>query len=149
MSTAIAHGENINGQNVVIVEPVGKTIREWFAELPDGYREQALDNYEKYKFSHGINNGTKGSMNFAIGDAFHWDRTPQGEYYWGSVSRHYSAGTPLPKLWQPPTPTPYTPTVEDAISEIAQKIQEMQADIATILALLKPKSIDSDLHTID
>lgn len=136
-NTLIAKGENINGQDVVIVEPTGKTIREWLNELPDGYREQALENHEKY---YKEDDAPKvWNIKDALYYGFDWYETIQGGEYWLNIYEAYGyAKTPLPALSQPEPDLP-EPTQLDRI----------EAKLTEILALLKPKSIDPSLHTID
>ena len=72
-----------------------KTIREWFNELPEPYRSQALENMDDFK-----------ALGFtqSMGEAIHYgikDDTQQGDYYWADVRDHYIIGSPLPEPWQP------------------------------------------------
>lgn len=67
-----------------------KTVKEWFEELPDGYRERALKNL-RY-------NGEEYCMPLAICAGFIWLETSEGENFWGQVVNHYEEGTKLPPL---------------------------------------------------
>lgn len=51
-----------------------KTIKQWLEELPEPYRTQALENYERKQMSH--------SLSLALASAFHWHYTPEGWNYW-------------------------------------------------------------------
>ena len=59
-----------------------KTAREWFAELPDGIREAAIENAEKKGWSVDY---TYESMSAAIGMSFAWRKTTQGFDYWNAL----------------------------------------------------------------
>lgn len=74
-----------------------KTIRERLQELPPGYRERALANYQHKT------DPQAHDMCDAINSAFRWASTPEGQTFWEEVYDHYSdLGSPLPKLpWKP------------------------------------------------
>ena len=58
-----------------------KTIREWLEELPDGYRERALENYDHmYDSVYPID-----GLSDAILDAFLWGGSPEGFEFWNDV----------------------------------------------------------------
>jgi len=76
-----------------------KTIKEWFNELPQGYRERALKNAY-----HSVINRYDSTMAEAICYAFSWRVTPEGYDFWSAVHDHYAKGTPLPRLPQSPNP---------------------------------------------
>jgi len=58
-----------------------KTIREWLEELPDGYRERAIKNYDPdHDDSYIIN-----SLWSAIVITFVWRDTPEGYDFWNAV----------------------------------------------------------------
>lgn len=73
-----------------------KTIKEWLEELPDGYRERALEN---------LNPNVASDLVYSIGDAisgaFIWDCSQEGEDFWSDVYYHYEAPPPPPL---PPLP---------------------------------------------
>lgn len=54
-----------------------KTIRAWLEELPEEYREKALNNYKESKFPEPVP-----SMSKAIWGAFVWNDTPEGHIFW-------------------------------------------------------------------
>lgn len=58
-----------------------KTIREWLEELPDGYRERALKNYDpNYHDGSPIND-----LAGAIAWAFCWGDSPERHEFWCAV----------------------------------------------------------------
>jgi hypothetical protein len=70
-----------------------KTIKEWLEQLPDGYRERALENAE-----YNLLELHRKTMATSIAAGFAWDDTPEGHSFWADVQKHYFAGTPLPPL---------------------------------------------------
>jgi NTP pyrophosphatase (non-canonical NTP hydrolase) len=70
-----------------------KTVKEWLEELPDGYRERALENMcENFK------SVVYESMGDAISGAFTWDETQEGGAFWMDVRYHYDYFALLPPL---------------------------------------------------
>lgn len=67
-----------------------KTIRQWLSELPDGFRELALERvqYPDTKVN---------SMTAAITGGFQWRRNPT-YIFWKNVVNHYQKGYTLPPL---------------------------------------------------
>jgi len=74
-----------------------KTIKEWLMELPDGYRERALENANKY-LAVNTCDVTEVSLLRTINCAFVWKETHEGHRFWKRVKDHYAKGTPLPPL---------------------------------------------------
>lgn len=76
----------------------GKKISEWLQELPDGYRELALANYdEKYSSTQVVKD-----LKTAIDKFCEWDKTPQGCEFWINVSEYlYGESNSLPPLPNP------------------------------------------------
>ena len=72
-----------------------KPITEWLKELPDGYREQALAQYDGEEKS-------SRSIGSAIALFATWEDTIEGQNFWADVIEHYRTGSPLPPL---PSPT--------------------------------------------
>ena len=70
-----------------------KTIKEWFNELPEGYRERAIKNTQER-----LMNTHEPTMVEAICRSFRWRDTPEGAAFWMDVKDHYAKGTPLPPL---------------------------------------------------
>lgn len=70
-----------------------KTIEQWLNELPDGYRERALENVDKDK----LNYPTE-SMRSAL-VTFTWSSSKEGYYFWNAVWNFYRKPLlpPLPK----------------------------------------------------
>lgn len=63
-----------------------KTIKEWFATLPDDIRERAYintpsDHLEYYEEC------SRSTLYAAIGGAFIWYKTPEGYEFWALVAR--------------------------------------------------------------
>jgi len=73
-----------------------KTIVEWLEELPDGYRELAIKNYDP-----NYNGGLPVSdLSDAIFDAFPWRDSPEERKFWLTVwwwARDYGELPPLPE----------------------------------------------------
>lgn len=69
-----------------------KTVREWLNELPDGYRERALANYDD------AYPAPQPNIYEGLGMAFDWKSSPEGEEFWEKVYNHYQKGSPLPPL---------------------------------------------------
>ena len=78
---------------------MSKTTKEWFNQLPDGYRERALANMDEHSKS-----VVHKSMGDAISCAFTWDESQEGAAFWMDVRYHYDYGTPLPPLPQKTKP---------------------------------------------
>lgn len=72
---------------------MGKTIKQWLEELPQGYRERALKNF-KGRSSTRI----YPTMDSALFAAFVWEGTEEKHEFWKAVCNHYFKGMPLPKL---------------------------------------------------
>lgn len=69
-----------------------KTIKEWYSELPDGYRELALKHLSPKNESQ-----IAPSMEQAIKDGFFWSGKPSFAF-WKNVTLHYIKGYSLPPL---------------------------------------------------
>lgn len=76
-------------QNSVSEQP--KTVRQWLKELPDGYRERAI---EQSFFL----DTEEPSIERCITRCIIWEATIEGSKFWKQVHEHYLQGTPLPKL---------------------------------------------------
>ncbi len=72
---------------------MSKTIKEWFNELPEGYRERAIKNTQESRM-----NTHEPTMVEVIYRSFRWSGTPEGHAFWSAVKDHYAKGTPLPPL---------------------------------------------------
>lgn len=71
-----------------------KTIRGWLQELPDGYRERALRNYDpNYHDGSSVN-----SLSYAISVAFDWEDAPEGYDFWSAVEYWATPTANLPPL---------------------------------------------------
>src|SRR5690625_2569316 len=82
-------------QSVADNEPTEeKTALEWLEDLPDGYRERALENYDyMYDGIYPI-----GGLSDAILDSFHWRSTPEGHKFWKTVYEWALGYVELPPL---------------------------------------------------
>ena len=74
-----------------------KTIKEWFNELPDGYRALALKN--AIDFNENVINIDCKDICEAMSVAFIWDHTIEGHDFWSKVYDHY-----FPRPSHPPLP---------------------------------------------
>ena len=57
-----------------------KTPEQWFNELPDPYKEQAIFNIEKH-----LKSTEHATIHDALIEAFRWEQTKQGHYYWADL----------------------------------------------------------------
>jgi hypothetical protein len=87
---------------------MSKTIKEWFNELPEGYRERAIKNTQESRM-----NNIWPTMSEAIYGAFNWSLAPERFNFWICVHDHYEKGTPLP-----PMPNSYGSKHEQAVSPV-------------------------------
>lgn len=62
-------------------EPQPKTIRQWFEELPEPYRGEAMENCKALN-GDGVLNSDESLMSDSLRRAFTWDDTKQGGQYW-------------------------------------------------------------------
>lgn len=86
-----------------------KTAKEWFEQLPEPIRTQAINNLDadssKKEFE---------QFHVAVGHAFNWELTEQGTDYWNNIFNRAYMGEFTPNLngWIPVSER--LPTVEDA-----------------------------------
>ena len=70
-----------------------KTYVEWFNELPEPYRTQALENVRSGSCRHYGHDAEDTTMYVSIASAItstmHWERTPQGHQYWNDIYDKY------------------------------------------------------------
>jgi len=64
---------------------VSKPILEWFEELPEPYRSQAIENTKKFYEGKRLDLLEKESLIKAILAGFVWDTTEQGHGYWSKL----------------------------------------------------------------
>ncbi len=69
----------------------GKIVR-LLKTLPAPYNDQALKNYDETFYEKGI---PVENNNDAVGWAFDWTKSPEGEEYWMKLRRHLENGEPL------------------------------------------------------
>lgn len=60
-------------------EPQPKTIREWFEELPEPYRSEAIDNCKRC-------DNEEVSLPDALQAGFNWSTSKQGHSYWSKLN---------------------------------------------------------------
>jgi hypothetical protein len=75
-----------------------KTILEWYEELPEPIRSQAIANYDPI---YRDNNSEANSLRNAIIDGFSWGRSTEGFDYWNDIDNkalavHYDKSTNPP-----------------------------------------------------
>jgi len=91
---------------------MAKTIKEWLMELPDGYREMALENMYEENKSIVVRN-----MEDAINRAFTWEESQEGDVFWLAVYNHYFISRPLPPLpGQKPNPLKSNEQIFDEVA---------------------------------
>jgi hypothetical protein len=88
-----------------------KTVKEWLMELPDGYRERALENMYEENKSIVVRN-----MEDAINRAFTWEESQEGDVFWLAVYNHYFISRPLPSLPQSPNPLKSNEQIFDEVA---------------------------------
>jgi len=71
------------------------TVREWIEQLPDGYRERALEQCVRSDY-------LCDSMRQALDFFADWRETEEKRGFWWDVYNHYLNGTPLPPLPEQP-----------------------------------------------
>lgn len=62
-----------------------KMISKWFEELPEPYKTQALENWDRIEQP----DTNCPHMSNALGMAFFWDETPQDHEYWHRLYLEY------------------------------------------------------------
>lgn len=67
---------------------MNRHILEWYKDLPEPYRSQAIENY-----SSNFWNSQANSITQAIHNGFKWSRSPQGLTYWQTVFVKLGNGT--------------------------------------------------------
>lgn len=92
-------------------------ILELLETLPEPYSKQAIENYDPSFYSENV---TISDRNEALGWAFDWSKSPQGEEYWMALRRHLERGEPLPGNDE------NTIAVEYIIRERKHKIEDME-----------------------
>jgi hypothetical protein len=74
-----------------------KTIKKWYKQLPDGYRERALENLDPIRTKVKVE-----SLHKAIQAGFYWNGNKEGLAFWVKVYDFYRGLERLPPL--PPLP---------------------------------------------
>lgn len=88
--------------------PVTKTAADWFEDLPDGYRERALSNAEKFPIPGVPSDEHFPSLSLAISGGFLWTVSPEGVDFWLNLNRHLINGGAysIPALPEEPAQEP-------------------------------------------
>jgi hypothetical protein len=89
-----------------------KTVKEWLNELPEEIRERAISNAEA---SGWVNAGCMRAGD-AIGCAFHWKGSPEGELFWNEWSDW---------LYDPTQPKPTIKPADEVESDHIPAVREM------------------------
>jgi hypothetical protein len=92
-----------------------KTILEWYEELPEPIRSQAIANNNLSDFK------KSSSLERAIQEAFLWDDTPEGFDYWFVISNKAKAGE-----------YDTQPTLEQSLSYLTKTLEEMKEAIESV-----------------
>jgi hypothetical protein len=108
-------------------------ILEYLEKLPSPYKEMAIYNYHKQEFS--TKNNNAGSLYQALGNAFHWEETEQGNHFWDSLYDAISDGSEYPeipnvteaKTWSGIVPD-YNIVVDKKKSKVIVGCQEIDLD---------------------
>jgi hypothetical protein len=94
-----------------------KTILEWYEELPEPIRSQAIANYDP-SYSEADETSSKSE---SIKRGFNWYRSPQENHYWEEVHNKAEAG-------EYDTPTP----LEQSLSDLTKTLEEMKEAIESV-----------------
>jgi len=97
-----------------------KTIKDWLMELPDGYRDLAIKNFDEGS----LNLTTSSDVADALLGAFDWAASPQGHDFWEQVYKWCAGEATLPPL---PGPTPKT--LEERVGNLEALIKKIQTEI--------------------
>lgn len=68
---------------------VTKTIEEWFNELEEPYRTQAIENTIKLSNSEYTLKSFESSLSEALSASFVWEASPEGHEYWRDLFGKY------------------------------------------------------------
>src|SRR5690625_3421781 len=110
-----------------------KTIREWLEELPDGYRELALKNYDPEYCDTGVNII---DLAGAVMWGFSWEDTPEGQVFWDAVW-----GWAIGKGGLPPLPEGGSKEMSEKRSEEHTSELQSRGHLVCRLLLEKNKNI--------
>ena len=130
-----------------------KTVKQWLQELPDGYRERALNNMNPEKADQKFP-----SLTLAVFNAFNWVTTLEGGSFWNQVwDQLTEPKIPLPPLPEAPKQKTQKYSLEDwrkqarAFREKATYWREKAEKLDSMVDTLKVnegqlKSIESNLR---
>ena len=94
-----------------------KPILEWYEELPEPIRSQAIANYDP-KFCNSLR---VESQSVAIARGFNWDKSPQGFDYWNNIDSKALRGDYDPQH-----------TIEQSLSNLTKTLEEMKESIEQV-----------------
>jgi hypothetical protein len=97
-----------------------KTILEWYEELPEPIRSQAIANYDPSFY----NEEQVSSISYAIYLGFNWWGTPKSEGldYWVGIGRKADNG-----VYNKPQPP-----LEQSLSDLTKTLEEMKEAIESV-----------------
>lgn len=79
-----------------------ETILDWLEELPEGYRQRAISQYDpSFCLNHSRSDTFSDkptSLAQAVLSFCNWQNTKEGGYFWDKVYLHYTCGEKLPEL---------------------------------------------------
>ncbi len=96
-----------------------KPILEWYEELPEPIRSQAIANHDPSFYGDA---DEAPSRSDAISEGFSWKQSPQGHNHWEAVHDKAEAG----HYDKPPT------TIEQALSDLTKTLEEMKESIEQV-----------------
>lgn len=102
-------------------EPKKKTTKDWLNELPSGYRERALKNYDpNFRSAHPEN------LDTAIRFAFRWDESTEGFRFWEDVwNWALDPENPLPPIPLSIGDLPEHQSLEDRVKALEAIVKDL------------------------
>lgn len=62
-----------------------KPILDWYDQLPEPIRSQAIENYDEEGAISPVDGLNRASFSAAIHGGFSWYKTPEGHEYWANI----------------------------------------------------------------
>jgi hypothetical protein len=98
-----------------------KPILEWYEDLPEPIRSQAIANYDgEYPVA--------ASLHMSLRRGFYWQKY-EGDEYWEEITDKAEAGE-----YTPP------PTIEQALSDLTKTLEEMKEAIESVKKAIRNES---------